>query len=390
MSDRYIFVIVAILILFSITFSYSLPVYFTHVHSMSAFHFVVVQGFTGFLGIGIMWGLAQLNPDIWLQRIGFGLFGTFFLIMLLMPFLPESIVPNINGAKRWIRTPIANLSPVEFFKIGFIFFLSWSLHRKIYANPMNNFNFLKELMLIIPYGAIFLVVAILVAVMQNDFGQVVILGTTLIMLLLFAGSSFKLFMFLISTAIIGAITLIVTSSHRIDRILAWWGSAQEFILSIFPTFIANSLRIDSENIVQAYQVGWSLKAIFNGGFSGEGLGNGVVKLGYLSDVHTDFVLAGIAEETGLVGIFLISFLMLTLIYHIFKIANRSDNPVYYLFSMGIGIMIATQYLINSMGIIGLIPLKGIAIPFISYGGSSMLALCVAIGLVLMMSKRSKL
>jgi cell division protein FtsW len=390
MSDRVVFVIVAVLILFGIIFSYSLPVYFTHAHTISPYHFVMMQGFTGFLGISIIWGLSQLNPDVWLSRVGFSLFTGSLFAMLLMPFLPESIVPTINGAQRWIRTPIANLSPVEFFKIGFVFFLSWSLHRKIYANQNEEKSFVDELKKILPYGFIFLVAALLIALMQNDFGQVVILGTTLILLLLFAGSSFKVFLFLIVSAITGAISLIVTSSHRIDRIIGWWANAQEFILSIFPSFIANALRIDPETAIQTYQVGWSLKAIYHGGISGVGVGNGIVKLGFLSDVHTDFVLAGIAEETGLIGIFAISILVMALVYRIFKIANRSDNPVYYLFSMGIGIMIATQFLINALGIIGLIPLKGIAIPFISYGGSSMLALSTGIGMVLMLSKRSKL
>jgi len=82
-------------------------------------------------------------------------------------------------------------------------------------------------------------------------------------------------------------------------------------------------------------------------------------------------------------------LIILAIYRIFKIANRSDNHTYFLFCIGVGIMISSQFLMNAMGIIGLIPLKGIAVPFISYGGSSLLALSIAMGMVLMISKRTK-
>jgi len=389
MSDKWLFGIVSVLILVGILFSYSLPVYFTHTHGMSEFHFVRNMLLAGLMGIGMMFYLSRLKPEIWLKRIGFAVFGVFLFLMFIMNFLPESIVPTINGAKRWIRLPGLNLSPVEFFKVGFIFFLSWSLTRKFYL-PEKQRTFGEELLTFAPYIILLFLLAFLIAIMQNDFGQIVVLGVTMILMSVFAGSSIRLFVTLMVTALLGGIALILASTHRVIRIKQWWVSAQDMILSIFPNFIASSLRIEGEAVNHAYQVSQSLKAIYHGGFTGTGLGSGVVKLGYLSDVHTDFVLAGIAEETGVVGILMLSLLMLLMIYRIFKIASRSDNHVFYLFAMGIATMISSQFLINALGIIGLIPLKGIAVPFISYGGSSVLALSFAIGLVLMISKRAKL
>ena len=389
MSDRYLFFFVSVLILFGIVFSYSLSAYFVYAHGMSQFHFFIRELFAGGIGLTLMWALSRLEPDVWIPRLGFGLFLFFMGVMVMMPFMPESVVPTINGARRWVRLPFFNLSPVEFFKVGFVFFLAWSFTRKFYL-AQEKMSFGREIKTFIPYVVIFFVAVVLIAVMQNDFGQVMVLGVTLALMAFFAGSSFKLFLFLIFSSLIAGIALIFASAHRIIRIKQWWVSVQESILSVLPDFLAQTLRVQDVAVDQTYQVTQALRAVYHGGISGVGIGNGLVKLGYLSDVHTDFVLAGVAEETGVIGVTLVSLIMLMVIYRIFKIGNRSKNPVFYLFSVGIALMLASQYLMNALGVIGLIPLKGIAVPFLSYGGSSMLALCIAMGLVLMISKKARL
>ena len=123
---------------------------------------------------------------------------------------------------------------------------------------------------------------------------------------------------------------------------------------------------------------------------GTGLANGTFKLGFLSEVHTDFVLAGIAEEFGFLGVLGVTMLFLFILHRIFKIANRSRNETYYLFSIGIGLVIGFTFLINAFGISGITPIKGISVPFLSYGGSAMIASAVGIGMVLMASKKAKM
>lgn len=159
---------------------------------------------------------------------------------------------------------------------------------------------------------------------------------------------------------------------------------QDKILSILPEWADNYLRIDE--LPEPYQVSHSLNAIHNGGIFGQGISLGNIKLGFLSEVHTDFVLAGITEEIGLVGLSFITFIMFLIVLRIFKISGRVENKIYHLFTIGIALMIIIAFLINSYGISGMIPIKGIAVPFLSYGGSSMLATSLAVGLVLSISK----
>jgi cell division protein FtsW len=194
-------------------------------------------------------------------------------------------------------------------------------------------------------------------------------------------------MILMLISMIFMIILIFLAEHRIDRILQWWANAQTFILTFFPDFIANTLRV--ENVTEPYQIGHSLNAIHNGGFFGKMFGNGEFKYGFLTEVHTDFVLAGIAEEQGFLGILILSSLFLIIIHRIFKIANRVKNNVYYLFCIGIALLIGLSFIINAFGISGIIPIKGLAVPFISYGGSSMISYAIAIGMILSISKEIK-
>ena len=176
------------------------------------------------------------------------------------------------------------------------------------------------------------------------------------------------------------VMVIITSAHRIARVKTWWAGVQDLVLSFFPSSIADSLRV--ENLPEPYQVEHSLNAIVNGGMFGKGLGNGLVKLGFLSEVHTDVILAGITEEMGL--------LFIVLIFKILKIANRCENTMYYLFCSGVAVLLGFSFLINAFGISGIIPIKGIAVPFLSYGGSSLLANSIMIGMVLAISKKAKM
>ena len=159
------------------------------------------------------------------------------------------------------------------------------------------------------------------------------------------------------------------------------------VLSILPDGMAAALRV--EDTGEAYQISHSLNAIKHGGFFGEGLGAGVFKLGFLSEVHTDFVLAGIAEEIGVLGIFIITGVIVLLLYRIFRVSAKVENKVYHLFTLGVGLLISFSFLMNSYGITSITPIKGIAVPFLSYGGSSVLALCIGIGMVLSVSKKVK-
>jgi cell division protein FtsW len=385
-ADRTLFTLVAALIGISIVLSYTLTQYTVLLFGVDQFHFVERQAGFGFVGLSIMYGLSLLDPDRWLNRVGFTLFIGSLLLMIAMPFLPESIVSAVGGAKRWIKVFGFSLAPVEFFKVGFIYFLAWSFSRKL--GHHDGMGLKREFQRFAPYALIFIGSMFIIAFLQKDLGQVVVLGLTLLFMLIFAGSSFKFF-FSILGGITGAVVIfIMTAEHRILRIKSWWALAQNSVLGLLPDSIADKLRVPVE--VEPYQIGHSLNAIHNGGFFGVGLGNGTFKLGFLSEVHTDFVLAGLAEEFGFVGVVVVVGLFMWMIQRIFKIANRADDTKIYLFSLGIGLILSFSFMVNAYGISGITPIKGLSVPFLSYGGSAMLGASFGIGMILMASKKAKM
>ena len=129
--DYLLFLLASLAIIISIIFSYSLSVYTVLNYDYNQFHFFIRQLFVGFFSIVIMWFLSQMEPSKIIGKAGMTLFLLFFFIMAIMPFLPASMVTASGGANRWVRLPGFSLSPVEFFKIGFIYFLSWSFHRRV-------------------------------------------------------------------------------------------------------------------------------------------------------------------------------------------------------------------------------------------------------------------
>lgn len=384
MTDRALFLSVSLLIGIGIVLSYSLSSYVVILFDYNPFHFAIRQAVFAMLSIILMWGISRLDPEKALHPLGLSLFVIGMLLMAVMPFLPASLVSEVGGAKRWIKVAGFSLAPVEFFKVGFVYFLAWSFTRKLDAHH-SELRLRDEFARFMPYAVVFIIVMLLIAFMQNDLGQVVVLGLTLAFLLFFAGSSFKFFLSLISLAFVFFIFFIVTAEHRIIRIKSWWASIQGFVLSFFPESMADSLRLSVSE--EPYQIGHSLNAIHNGGFFGTGLANGTFKLGFLSEVHTDFVLAGLAEEFGFIGVLFVTMVVIVVLQRIFKVANRSENRIYYLFSIGIGLLFAFAFLMNAYGISGLTPIKGISVPFLSYGGSSMLAASIGMGMVLMVSKK---
>ncbi|MEA1982798.1 MAG: FtsW/RodA/SpoVE family cell cycle protein [Campylobacterota bacterium] len=382
-ADRGLFVLVSILIGTSIILSYTLAPYTTLLFNVSEFHFAIRQAIFGFLGISIIFILSQLNPDKWLKPIGFLLFFGSLALMIAMPFMPESFVSAVGGAKRWIKVAGFSLAPVEFFKVGFIYFLAWSFSRKL--GHHGGMGLGRELKRFAPYSVIFIGAMFIIAFLQKDLGQVVVLGLTLLFMLIFAGSSFRFFLSILGGIFLAIILFIFTAEHRILRIKSWWALAQNSVLGMLPESLAERLRVPVE--VEPYQIGHSLNAIHNGGFFGTGIGNGTFKLGFLSEVHTDFVLAGLAEEFGFMGVLFVVVVFLLLLHRIFKIANRADDKAVYLFSIGIGMILSFSFLVNAYGISGITPIKGISVPFLSYGGSSMLGSAFGVGMVLMASSR---
>ena len=206
-ADKILFGTIMVLFTLSLILSYSLSEYAVrYYHGYSELHFFSRQFGAILLGITLMIWLSRLDPDRWCVRIGFGVFLLSSLAMVAMPFMPESLVSSVLGAKRWIHLGPISLSPVEYFKVGFVFFLGWSFSRKMLVNT--RLSLLEEAQMIFPYLMVFAVAVLLIAVLQKDLGQVAILAMTLMVLFMFAGRSVKLFASMLFAGVLLVVALI--------------------------------------------------------------------------------------------------------------------------------------------------------------------------------------
>ena len=390
MADKWIFVIVSILMMIGLVFSYSLPIYLETINGWGEYYFFKKFLFFSLWGLFIMYLLSQCNPDKCIKIIGFSLFFIAGLLILLMatPFL-DAYCPTIKGAKRWIKIFGFTISPIEFFKIGVIYFFAWGFSRKLSNIKFQTFK--EEIEVVFPYILILIILAFFVIIFQSDLGQILLISLLFIFMIIFTNTSIKMFLSLSGAFVFLAILGIMIAGYRIERLK----TSLYNIYLLMPDFFQKLFPLDINSNDISYQIRQSINAIYNGGFTGKGIGNGEFKMGFLSDVHTDFVLSGIAEEIGFGGIVLVIILLLGLIFRIFKIANRlEDNTkqdkINKFFTIGVGLLLGFETILNSMGIVGLFPLKGLPIPFVSYGGSAIIAFSIAVGMVLMISKKAEL
>lgn len=385
-ADKQLFYLSCILITIGIVFSYSLTAFTILFFDYNEFHFFVRQLFFGTSGILIMFFISRLNPyNKQSQKILLIILIASFICIVILPFLPTNLATESGGAKRWLRLGPVSISPVEFFKIGLIYFLAWSYTRRIDESKK---AIKHEILILLPYCIVASIVIGYIYFTQNDLGQSVISFFLILALAFFAGASKRLFAFGILVVMMIGIMVIFSNQRRIERIRAWWGNIQDAFLPMLPDWMASTLRVSANT--EPYQISHSLNAIAHGGFFGEGLGLGIFKLGFLSEVHTDFVLSGITEEIGLAGLAIICLLYFLMILRIFKIAGRCEAKQDFIFCSGIALLLLFSFFMNAFGVISLTPLKGVAVPLLSYGGSSMWAICVGLGYVLMISKKVKL
>jgi len=390
MADKWLFIIVIMLMAIGLVFSYSLPVYLETKNNWGEFYFFSRFLTFSIIGILIMYLFSQCNPDKCISKIGWILFLGGGLAIFLMPTpILSSYCPTIKGANRWIKVLGFSVAPIEFFKIGLIFFFAWSFSRKLLPQKFRNLK--EELVAITPYLAVLGLVGFYVVIFQSDLGETLLILMVFLLMLTFTKVSPKLFAGLLVAGIIVFVIGVLQKEYRLERLK----SSLYNLYLMLPESIQNIFNISISSNDISYQIRQSINAIYNGGITGVGIGNGELKLGFLSDVHTDFVLAGIAEETGFFGVLLVIIIFLLLIWRILRIANRiqpktHNDYVFKLFTVGIAILMSVETILNIMGIIGLFPLKGLPIPFVSYGGSAIISFSIAIGMVLMISKKADL
>lgn len=319
--------------------------------------FYYLQRQSIFIGLGVIaaWLVYQVRLVYW-EKSGMALLG-FSLFLLVLVLLP-GVGKEVNGSTRWISLAMFNLQVSEAVKLFLIIYVAGYLVRHGEEVRTSILGFIKPMLMI---G-----LAALLLLLEPDFGAtVVIIGTVLGMMYL-GGVRFMQFVSFLGLFGAAALLLVVTSPYRMERLTSFMNPWAD--------------PFDS-----GFQLTQSLIAIGTGGWFGTGLGGSVQKLFYLPESHTDFLFAVLSEELGFVGVCTIIALYSMLFYRAIRIAllaEKCGNRFAAYLAYGIGIWLAMQAVIN-MGVnMGMLPTKGLTLPLMSYGGSSLIICCMAIGLLL--------
>lgn len=311
--------------------------------------------------IGVVLGLvaamlAMLIPtQVW-ERLAIPLLllGFVFLVIVLLP----GVGHEVNGSRRWLRFGAMNFQASELARVLLLIYLSSYIVRRQTELKENIQGFLKPLGILIAAGGLLL--------LEPDFGAATVLMATGLGVLFIAGVKLRHFIALVTLAASGLALIAVTSAYRLKRLTAF-------------------LDPWADPFNSGFQLTQSLIAIGRGELFGVGLGSSVQKLFYLPEAHTDFVFAVLAEELGLVGVVLTLSLFLVLAwraFHISQLAAEAGLAFQAYCAAGFGIWIGLQTFINIGVNMGILPTKGLTLPLMSYGGSSMLVTLGWLGLLM--------
>lgn len=333
-------------------------------------HGIYVALAAGFLTISLVIDYRKLeNKKIML--LFFYASGGLLLSMPIMAQFAPKIVPRINGAIGWIRIPrIGSIQPAEVLKIIFIILMAYGLSISE-KNQEKDFKVLRRNLLV----PIVFFVGIL---LQNDLGTVV--HYFLILLTMLFMSRIKG----IYIWIVGIIGLVSSFSLMLYVYLGNISKGGYKVLRI-KSFL-NGLLTNTYDSDVGYQVRQSLIGIGSGGFLGKGYGNGIQKYSYLPEIHTDFIFVSFSEEFGFIGVMVIITLIIGIFYVIKGSAKDCDDSFGKYIAIGIGGKIIMQFIINISVAIGILPVMGIPMPFMSFGGSSIMGLFLSLGLIVNINK----
>jgi len=283
-------------------------------------------------------------------------------VVLLIAVLVPGVGTVVGGARRWLRVPGLSVQPAELAKVAWVIYLAYSLAKKQEKVKSFSIGFLPHL------GIAGLLVVL--CMLEPDFGSSVALLFLLFVMLFAAGAKLSYLVGSVLAAIPFAYTAIATSPYRMKRITAFldpWANRQG----------------------SGYQVAESLMSIGSGGLTGLGLGDGRQKLFFLPEAHTDFIFAIIGEELGLLGVAALVLLYGLILWRGIRASLQATEPFGTYLGLGLTALIAFQAVVNMAVAMGLVPTKGLTLPFISYGGSSLVMLMGAAGVLLSISTTSE-
>lgn len=303
------------------------------------------------------WVVAHLPLNFWKKLSGFIILGALAsLVVVLIP----GIGREINGSTRWLSLGIMNLQPSEFAKLATVIYMAGYLDRRREEVQSKWSGFIKPLLILSMLAVLLL--------LEPDFGAVVVMMATALALLFLGGVKAGQFVLTMVTVLAACVAILVSQPYRMQRLAAYmdpWSA---------------------DNVYNGgYQLTQSLIAFGRGEWFGVGLGNSIQKLFYLPEAHTDFVFAIWAEETGILGALVLVALFALVFIRAMKLGKRAIDQQYYFaafIAYGMAMLIGFQAFINLGVNMGLLPTKGLTLPFVSYGGSSLLACAIAMAMIL--------
>ena len=318
-------------------------------NGLEPFYYVKRQAFFGGVALGVMMLVSMLNPTQ-IRRLGVLGFAVAFVALLLLPVFGTDFG---KGAVRWFSFGFASVQPSEFLKPGFVVLVAWFMaaSQEVAGPPGRLYSFVVAL------------IVVLLLALQPDFGQASLVLFSWGVIYFVAGAPIVLLTVLAGLTVMGGFAAYNASEHfarRIDGFLA-------------------------ADIDPRTQIGYATNAIQEGGFFGVGVGEGTVKWS-LPDAHTDFIIAVAAEEYGLILVLCILALYATIVVRSLVRLMRERDPFTRLAGAGMTCAFGVQALINMGVAVRLLPAKGMTLPFVSYGGSSVIASGLAMGILLALTR----
>lgn len=343
-------VIFGLIMVYSSSYIYAMEEFGSSLHFFSK---QIVFALAGAVCAGFM---ARTNFDFWLKHSSkFYLFITGLIVLTLI----SKGAVSVKGSSRWLNVGgLFRFQPAELLKYATI------LISVLYFEKYKTMNTKQKTI-----RGLFLLIPVFMLLFQPDFGMFVLCLFNILFVCFLSDYPRKNFYTTIGIALISFVILIIAAPYRMKRLTSFldpWSDPQN----------------------SGFQVVQSLLAFANGSVLGAGLGNSNEKLFYLPEAHNDFIMSVIGEELGLMGVLLVVFLFLTFIYLGFKIALKAQTKIRIMFSSAVIFSIGLQAMLNMGVVLGMLPAKGLNLPFISYGGSSMLANFLILGLFFCAVKHS--
>ena len=330
-------------------------VYSFRFYDGNSYHVVMRQLTWVVLGVPCAWVASRL-PHRWIRRLAWPGYFVSLGLLLMTAFMGV----ERNGNQNWLALGPVVIQPSEIAKLALIL---WAAH--VYAHKDRRLRSLHETMFPVVPG---MLVATALVVFGNDLGTALVLFAILLGMLWVVGAPARFFGLCLSIMGVAAFALARTSSERMDRITSFTDPFRDF-----------------------HGTGWQpahgLYALSSGGWFGEGIGASRQKWGDLPEAHTDFIFAVLGEELGLLGTLLMITLFLTIAYAAVRVAQRSTDPFTRYMTFGIVVWLLGQMMINVGMVLALLPVIGIPLPLVSYGGSALVPSLVALGLLIGFARR---